>query len=84
MEYLNNIPKNRVVKVKNSPRTRKKNQELTNRGSRVKEIKVRNEIQQLFLNQLTYIQFIWINLKKKKCRGKDRFQKSLATIGTVS
>ena len=65
-KYLNNMQKSRFLKVKNSLLELKKAFiELKDRIND-REFKIKREIEELFLNQLLFLQTIWISLNKKK------------------
>ena len=61
------MQKNQFLKVKNSLLELEKGFiKLKDRQLKDREVKIKREIQELFLNQLLYLQMIWISLNKKK------------------
>ena len=59
--------KNQLLKVKNSLSEIEKDLiTLKDRQLKDRDVKIKREIQELFLNQLMCLQMVWISLNKKK------------------
>ena len=66
-KYLKNIRKNQVLKVKNSLLELEKDfMELKDKELKDREVKIKREIGELFLNRLLCLYLIWISLNKNK------------------
>ena len=59
--------KNQFLKVKNSILELEKDFiELKNRELEDREVKIKRETEELFLNQVFYLQMVWISLNKRQ------------------
>ena len=68
-KYLNNMRKNQFWKVNNSFLELDKDFiELKDKELKDREVKIKREIKELFLNRLLCLQIKWLSLNKKKGR----------------